>query len=357
MQTGLLGGKLLAQGTDGCVFIPKLKCKGNSTDFFRTSSKMVDKLSGRKEAEHEFQIAEKIVEIPMANNYFIFPKKICEPLPLEKQINENLKKCELDLTHNKFKILRMPYGGVSLPYYSFNIKNFSFLLFVKHLLESGTLLALNGVVHNDIHMGNILIDENQVPRIIDFSRSLFVYENIKEKDLLVETAGKSAHLCPDFSLINDRISGYNLDYFLYSYVKNQENIIRYMNVLLHYPENTIIHDLEEFTLLSTSYQKLDILGWFSHHWRTIDSWALGIAILTMITSFIYFPEFDAVWKEEGFFLIPVLKRLLEINPFRRIDCVQALDMLANSIGENNIIIDKYAKSWLDKIGRVTVTSL
>ena len=52
-------------------------------------------------------------------------------------------------------------------------------------------------------------------------------------------------------------------------------------------------------------------------------------------------------------LMPVIRRLLEVNPFRRIDCVQALDMLNNLIGDDdNVITQKMGASWLDKVGRV-----
>ena len=64
------GGKLLAQGVDGCVFIPKLKCKGNSTDFLKASRLMVDKIVRENEAQHEYTISQKIVKIPLASNYF-----------------------------------------------------------------------------------------------------------------------------------------------------------------------------------------------------------------------------------------------------------------------------------------------
>lgn len=352
------GGKLLAQGIDGCIFIPKLKCKGNSTDFLKASQLMVDKLTSRKDAEKEYGISKKIAKIPLAKNYFIFSESICTPESIDKQKEPELKSCEVIQNLKNMKILRMPYGGISLPDYNFIFKTLSPIEFTKHLLESGALLALNGIVHNDIHMGNILVDENQVPRIIDFSRSLFVYENIQERDLLVETAVKSPHLCPDFSLLNDRILGYTQDLVIKNYIQYQQPLIDSLRIFYGSQvgsHDKIIKQFEEFALLSSSYQKLDLIGWFNHHWRTIDSWAVGFALVSLFSAFIYFNDFMEIWekKGEGMVVLPVIRRLLEVDPFRRIDCVQGLDMICRLIGEDdNIIIKKYGKSWLDKVGRV-----
>lgn len=348
------GGKLLAQGVDGCVFIPKLKCKGNTTDFLKASHLMVDKLMSRKEAEHEYLISQKIAKIPTATNYLVFTQTICTPESAEKQTEPDLGVCEIKVPLKDARILRMPYGGVSLPNFNFALKKLSPIQFSRHLIEAGALLALHGIVHNDIHMGNILVDENQVPRIIDFSRSLFVYENIQEKDILVETAIKSTHLCPDFSIINDRILGYSQDYIIKNYIYNQRAFIDDLMSLLGINSVTIKNSFEEFTLLSSSYQKLDLVGWFNHHWRTIDSWAIGVSLIITFSSLIYFNDFSTTWQQEGKILLPVIRRLLEIDPFRRIDCVQALDMLNNLIGDDDNYIVKMGASWLDKVGRIRI---
>jgi hypothetical protein len=347
------GGKLLAQGVDGCVFIPKLKCKGNSTDFLKASRLMVDKIVRENEAQHEYTISQKIVKIPLASNYFVFPEMICTPESADKQTEPELRLCEIKTPFKDTKILRMPYGGTSLPNYNFALKKLSSIQFAQHLLEAGALLALNGIVHNDIHMGNILVDANQIPRIIDFSRSLFVYENIQEKDLLVESAIKSPHLCPDFSILNDSILGYTQDYIIKNYIKYEQAFIDNLIGMLGINPSNVQNSFEEFTLLSSSYKKLDLVEWFTHHWRTIDSWAIGMGLLTTFSALVYFKEFASTWDQEGKILIPVIRRLLEVNPFRRIDCVQALDMLNNLIGDDdNLITQKIGASWLDKVGRV-----
>ena len=354
------GGRLLSQGLQGCVFVPKLKCLGNSqrkshaNDFIRASQLMVDKLTSRNEGEQEFVIANKILHIPMYSNYFIIPSKLCRPDPIEKQTEPNLEKCQIDVDFKNTIILRMPYGGVGMYDYNFDFKTFSPVQFTQHLLEACALLALNGVIHNDMHQGNILIDQNQVPRLIDFGRSLFSYEKTTEKDLLTPYSARYSQEPPDYFLLNSKINKINKDMAIKDFLEKRRDFINKMGGFFGKTSYEISQDMEEYTLSSTSYSSGDIVGWFEHHWRTIDAWAVGVRLVDCFFILSYFQDFNKIWENEGKIILPVLKRLVEINPFRRIDCVQALDML-DSLGDSpgeNVIINSYAGNWLDKVGRV-----
>ena len=348
------GGKLLAQGVDGCIFIPRLKCKGNSFDFVKSGELMVDKLTNRNSAEYEFKIAQKILNIPLFSNYFIIPSDICTPEAVEKQTEPDLTKCEIPESFNNTKILRMPYGGVSLYNYSFNLKTFSPIQFTKHLLEAGALLALNGIVHNDLHQGNIIVDDNSVPRIIDFGRAIFTYETISERYFIHPYSARYFQEPPDYFLLNSKINDYSKKLAMADFLDKRSVMIEQLFLFFNLTENDIISSMEEYIHLSSSYKNNDYVGWFNHHWRTNDSWAIGVRLLDCFFNLLYFKTFENKWKEDSSIIMPVLKRLVEINPFRRIDCVQALDMLEyleGSEGEN-IIIQNYGSGWLDKIGRI-----
>jgi serine/threonine protein kinase len=348
------GGKLLAQGVDGCIFIPKLKCEGNTLDFMRTGRLMLDKLTDRNTAEFEMNIARKISLIPLSSNYFVVPADICTPQPLKNQTEPELKKCEIQTEFKNTKILRMPYGGVSLYDYSFKLNTFSPLKFTRHLLEAGALMALNGIIHNDLHQGNILMDEHGVPRIIDFGRALFSYEHVTEKFFIHSYSAGYFQECPDFFLLNAKNNGYNIKIAIGDFLSKRKIMIDQLTGFYAIEPENIAENMEEYTLLSTSYKKGDYVGWFRHHWRTIDSWAIGVRLLDAFFNLLYFPEFEKKWKIEGGPIWSVIKRMVEIDPFRRIDCVQALDMLdyLEGLEGENIIIQKYGQKWLDKIGRV-----
>ena len=89
----------------------------------------------------------------------------------------------------------------------------------------------------------------------------------------------------------------------------------------------------------------DEVAWFNNYWRTIDSWAIAVNIIDFITKLSLWPEFSATLNKVRGKLFPVLKLMCEVNPKRRIDCVQALSMLA----PNSFIIRKYSKDWLAKV--------
>ena len=71
-----------------------------------------------------------------------------------------------------------------------------------------------------------------------------------------------------------------------------------------------------------------------------------INIVDFISKLSLWPEFSATLNKVRPKLFPVLRRLCEVNPMRRIDCVQALNMLS----PNSFIIRKYSKEWLAKVG-------
>jgi hypothetical protein len=89
----------------------------------------------------------------------------------------------------------------------------------------------------------------------------------------------------------------------------------------------------------------DEVAWFNNYWRTIDSWAIAVNIIDLISKLSLWPEFSNTLNKVRGRLFPVLRRMCEINPKRRIDCVQALNMLS----PNSFIIRKYSKDWLAKV--------
>ena len=208
----LSGGKLIDEGLYGCIFSPPLTCKDKPKQIAHTSDILdYSKIIDTKYAEREFSIAKTISKIPLWKNYFLISESICTPA--NKQKDKDFNDCSVlqDEKLSNFKILKMPYGGQPLNVYRFNVQTLDFMAFVKHIIEAGALLNLFGIVHRDIHHGNILVDENDVPRIIDFNLSIFVEKEITSSMLKHQYSYQTSQEPPDSTLVNAIQLGYKPD--------------------------------------------------------------------------------------------------------------------------------------------------
>jgi serine/threonine protein kinase len=344
------GGKLIDEGMYGCIFKPPLKCKDTpQTITGEQVSKPISKVLFDDYADSEFAIAKKVSRIPLWKNYFVISESICEPAPIQK--NKDLHDCPVLDNHplSELKILKMPYSGKALSIYSFNVSNLDFMGFAKHLIEAGALLNLFGIVHRDIHQGNILVDENDVPRIIDFNLSIIVENKVTISDLRHGYDFSIAQEPPDSTLVNAIVSGYNADKVIDSIIF-KKSICKKIRVLLGVSDSEMYDSLYSFYNKSKSLQTGDEVIWFKQYWRTIDSWAIGINIVDLISRLMLWPEFSQTLRKIKPKLFPVLRRLCAVSPHERIDCVQALQYLE----PNNFIVRKYGKAWLAKVGTISI---
>jgi serine/threonine protein kinase len=342
----LSGGKLIDEGLYGCVFSPPLTCKDTPKQITHTSNNLnYSKIIITKYAEREFAIAKTISKIPLWKNYFIVSESICTPATLQK--DKDFDKCTAieDEKISNFKILKMPYGGQPLNVYRFNVKTLDFMTFVKHIIEAGALLNLFGIVHRDIHHGNILVDDNDVPRIIDFNLSIFVEKELTSSTLKHQYSYNTSQEPPDSTLVNAIQLGYKPDNIIYSLIY-KKFIIKKIISILGISQQSMHNSLQSFYNKSIDVRNGDDVSWFKHYWRTIDSWAIGVNIIDFISKLMLWPEFSSTYRKDKNKLLPVLKRLCAVSPLERIDCVQAL----NYLDPTNFIIRKYAKSWLNKVG-------
>jgi serine/threonine protein kinase len=342
----LSGGKLFDEGMYGCIFSPALECKNKPKKQLEESDfPPLSKLILKDAAEHEYAISKVISQIPLWKNYFVVSESICEPS--QKQKDKELYDCPVldDYKLSDFKILTMPYGGIPLNAYRINIKNFEFMDFIIHFIESTALLTLFGIVHRDIHQGNVLVDENQVPRIIDFNLAIPVQSTITERKLKHTYNIVTAQEPPDSTLVNAIRLGHSGQRVIDSIVDKKPIMRKIRNILGVSAEQQRL-SLEHFYNESKSVKAGDSVKWFNSYWRTIDSWAVGVNIIDLISKLSLWPEFSSTLRKSNQILYPVLKKMCEVNPAKRIDCVQALNYLKPS----SFIIRKYSKAWIDKVG-------
>jgi hypothetical protein len=193
------GGKVIASGGFGCVFNPPLRCKGKERQKNKVSKLMTERhvLSEYNEIN---QIKKILETIPNYKDYFLVDDiSICEPEKLDsedlkdfkkkctalpkKKINENNVNDNLD----KLMVLNMPYGGIQINDYIYDIKNYKQLVVINNqlinLLKNG-IIPMNKkyVYHTDVKNSNVLISSNNSDvktRLIDWG---ITTEYIPNKD-------------------------------------------------------------------------------------------------------------------------------------------------------------------------------
>jgi serine/threonine protein kinase len=341
------GGELFDEGLYGCIFTPPLKCKdGTKQQLGEGSSKdVLSKLLPVDGANLEYSISSYIHKIPLWKNYFVVSESICTPAAIQK--DKELYDCPVldDYKLTELKILNMPFGGTPLNTYKFDISSIDFMNFIIHFIEAGALLNIFGLVHRDIHQGNILIDDNEVPRIIDFNLAIPINNTVTNDKLKHKYNYITAQEPPDSTLVNAVMLGYKPQMVIDNIVEKKP-IVKKIRNILGLSEIEMHRELDEYYLKSKSAKTGDSAKWFQSNWRTIDSWAVGVNIVDLIAKFLLWPEFSNKLKYIKPKLFPVLRRLCSVSPLNRIDCVQAL----NKLNPNSFIIRKYGKAWLARVG-------
>lgn len=331
----MLGGKYVEEGSYGCIFTPILKCADKPQKILNPSDNLsYSKIAIVKEAKYEFSIGKRISEIPIWRNYFVITESICKPARIT-DIDKN--KCSVinEKKMSELKMMNMEYGGVSLSNYSYDLNTFDLMGFVTHLIAAGALLNLYGIVHTDLHYGNILVDI--VPRIIDFNLSI----DTKNIDLHPHRHDDYYQEPPDSTIANAIAKGgYDIDKIISSIIDKKAILNKIINILQ-------VSRVDMYTSLNNFYQtnidNLEINTWFENYWWKIDSWSIGVIILKIIDQNSTSTKFEPILRRHKNVLFPMLKRLVAVSPVDRIDCVQAL----NYLNPKHFIIKKYSTIWLN----------
>jgi serine/threonine protein kinase len=179
------GGKAIAAGGFGCVFYPSLPCVGTGR-----SEKTVSKIfSNSKYLMEEYTeaslVKDKLQSIPNYSHYFVLDVSYCQA-NMRQFTNSDLqnfdKKCRNVISLDEMskqnaigdlKILNIPFAGIEVtPFIFNNVDEPSIDTFERNMIELllKGIIPMNekGVYHSDIKDTNILVDENAVPRLIDW---------------------------------------------------------------------------------------------------------------------------------------------------------------------------------------------
>ena len=349
------GGALLGQGVYGCAFTPPLKCKGKPLNPKNIVERKVGKLTRDFDAYWESTISDHLRQNPLAPNYFILTEAVCQPDVRSEQTEPDLDKCEFieGKRVTGFKQISMSFGGT--PLYSANLRpdRFDFFAFTKHLLEAGAILLLSGIQHGDLHTANILVDEYNVPRIIDFGVAMF--PNTLTQDLLQFYAHQPDFQYyqepPEFSLFWALQAGLTDDDLPEQVVKGKK-IFKDLQTLLGVSNTRSATELEIFAQSSQALQTKNGVKLYQTYWPQYDAWSIGVALVGVLKRLSMFHEFqfNQSYAKNKVVLDKVMKGLTEANPMKRLDAIEALnELIRGGAGESeSFVLTTYAGEWLSK---------
>jgi len=351
---GQSGGRLFAKGAYGCIYHVPLLCKGRTHETLEKNTEIrmgstLSKLLSEPDAKVEFDIAKRIQAIPLWKQYYLVAEGLCVPAPIKQQVNTEIGDCPIVQSHKgpltELRLLKLSYGGTPLEQYRMNFKKYPFFDFAKHLIEGLALLTLHGITHLDLHRGNILVDNSNIPRLIDFNLSIDRHDTHN----LVNRLKHSYQLnltqeSPDFLLVNAIHIGKDGNWVISDMLANKD-MFKVLRKVLGSSEAEQREEITEFYKESTITQKGDLASWFNSYWSMNDSWAGGCILVKLIANMSLWTTFEkgdfALTKKK---LFATVRRMCHMSPIKRFDSVQALAFL----DPENYIIRTYATEWLKK---------
>jgi len=351
------GGELLGQGTFGCVFNPPLLCHKSK---YKAAKGEVGKITEAIDYVNEKMAYTMLNHVK--GSYFVLlnPESECIPKNVKEQTDKNIGDCDLIKKYSKDNIIHftMPYGGIGVRKYYHNLKPgashpISLLSFAKHILEGGVHLALNGYVHYDIHLENILLKDNTLePQFIDFGMS-FSSKSINNNTLNERWKVYSPlhdPEPPEVTCITGIRMGLKLDKVLNDMYVGRR-IFKTGSYLLNMSPKQQIVNFIKFWKTSHVCNSRDWVAFFKLYWTGFDSWGIGV-ILTSILSHtqMYYTnpeEIEGISKVKA-----VIRGLISMDPRSRLDCLEALSHLDPT---SPILMSAAGKSWLKE--RTTIRKL
>jgi serine/threonine protein kinase len=342
----LRGGKLLGEGTYGCVFSPPLLCDDNRP----IAKGHVGKITQPIDLLIEFEATKQLA--PMKLPHFILPDEgsACSPAKKERQRDKNLGSCKIiqnsDLSTKMFHFT-MPYGGKSVLSRISDSLNLDYFSAFQQLLEAGAYLIAASFVHYDISVNNVVISDKGVLSLIDFGQSFSaktITESTIQMRLKVFNPAYEAEP-PEVTAFTGLLDkGISYDQAITQIVR-QKQTFRLADTLLGLRTARQESELRSFFLTSRAAASKDKVAFWKLYWPTYDSWSIGSALLQVLQNFMYNKKFmeSRQWKQKGGLIKSILRGMLQANPRKRLDCVQALKML----DPQNVWFEVYGDSWLE----------
>ena len=356
----MYGGSFIDRGAYGCTFIPPLLCAGENPNKVNKSD--VSKIGLVKpDLEEELGFLLRIRNnIPNAPAYFAIPisDKLChaakyQPYNPPQELMKCDKLMERVIDSPQLWSFRMTYAGTKDNDQGLFNSDDALWKYGKHLLEALTLLTVEGLVHGDLHNGNVLVDNNYLPRIIDFGFALDAY-SITEKQLrhlfINPKDGDDRFLLtytqnpPEESMFKAVNNGESSIRIINNFFKSQQRQ-RLINILIQiygFTEKQLKQQLIDFSKDSISFRENNSRLFWKNNWHKYDSYAAGFILIRKLNRIMMggreYRDINHINQMKE-----AIKGLCNLNPLKRLSAPQALAIWDSP---QNPILQKYAKNWL-----------
>ena len=327
----MYGGRIRGQGTYGCVFQPALEC-ASSNDTNNTDPTKVGKITSPLEARIELAAALALRDAKDSDKYVVIPESTtCIPKSRSQQTDRDIEACEFiegKPLEDSIQLV-MPWGGQSLSKINLDYRRFDLYRFIEEILAAGTFLILNEMCHFDIGGHNILFDNRNKPRFIDFGFA-FQASKLTEDDLPDYWRKMSAEHdteTPEITLVLGVDEGLSVE-SLVNDLEISKPAVQRLASLCDQSPNKWGADLLEWSRKSKSFQQQDWLSCWKLYWPGFDAWAIGTVILEILELQMMTPGFTQTteWLSRGSDVKELLRGLCHANPVKRLDAAEALSM-------------------------------
>ena len=355
-QAQQTGGTLLGEGLYGCAFDTPFKCKNPKV---RTSAANVAKLTTDEDARAEIDTTKVLLQYPNASWYFALVKTACTPAPRANQKRANLDDCKplKGVPLPSLVQLTMPYGGKPLISIPHKVQSIRFFPLCQHMLEAATILLIKGLVHNDLHMNNILCDTPSTTKFIDFgitwSPKHLTNQEISQK-LTKVFDPKFLAEPPEETYRNGILDSKRKSWFIsnpssmvLAQIQDKKPVLDFIYLLFGIPKEKQARRLKRFIEASQCVKEEDWITFFSLYWSKIDAWAIGVAILFVYLNISTDPLFEqsADYKQFNQGALSTIKGLCDTDPRTRLDAAEALRIWNPA---SPLLQDPAVQGWLKK---------
>ena len=244
MKTKDKNTSFYSSGSYGCVFYPRINCTTKNIKKKNIISKvsLVDFYS-----KNEYNIGSYLKSLKLKNNPYLYIEQKC--LLKKKQLPNINNRYECPIlkkkrSNKKYIIFYLKYikSQEISDYFSNNFTLKIFFRFYTFAIKYINLLNKNFIIHKDLHMGNILIDNKSHFHIIDFGLSIntkkyYLNDNTIDYDYL-----KNIFLSFDPSWKYWSIENHILCFFIYEKKQLTENELKKI-INKYYTNNTLFNIL------------------------------------------------------------------------------------------------------------------
>jgi serine/threonine protein kinase len=324
-----------------CVyFFPKQELtKENKT--IKYIFKLIEK---NKYVNNEINI---INELTNYKNFFYIPESTNKVQEAEMTDNMQNLKSLIKIKEDNYYLFK--YEKLKLVYLKYYLKSlnsskiyiYNLLSIYKYLLTSIQILINHNIVHNNINLENILIDEFNNPLLVKFQYALYKCNDINKfkQDYNFEYTPSNINICPELQIVSymstnklTSLSYHNIEIIINNLIEHNSLIHNFgQNVVNNLKKNGITY-FEKYVNKSYEYIIEDILQ-YRHTW---DNYALSLVFLKI------YIDIHKTIKVSNKFIIFFMKLLLEnisIEPTSRLsieDTTNKFQKILYNVDENNL---------------------